>query len=203
MTMSAQPSARDDPERRARDAGDDRRVVILETAARLFQQRGYSGTTVRDLAREVGITSGSIFHHFGSKEDVLLSVVERGLREATLRIDDQAEAADPRKRLRHMIHAHLSALLDGSPETMSVLFHERWSLSDGAWRRMVERRDSYEALWDAALADLGDGYGDPSYRKLSRLLLMGAMNWSAQWYRPDGEFDIDAVTDALLARYVS
>lgn len=174
--MSAHRSERRNGEPRPSGAGDERRLLILETAARMFQQRGYSGTTVRDLARQVGITSGSIFHHFGSKED------------------GAAEAHDP---------AHLSALLEGAPETMSVLFHERWSLSDDAWRRMVERRDSHEALGDVAPAELGDGYDDASYPKLSRLLLLGAMNWSAHWYRVDGEFDIDAVTDALLARYVS
>jgi TetR/AcrR family transcriptional regulator, cholesterol catabolism regulator len=187
---------------RGRDeAGEDRRAAIIATAARLFQERGYSGTTVRDLAREVGITSGSIFHHFGSKEEVLLSVVEKGLVEATTRMSG-ADAGEPRARLQDMIHAHLSALLEGAPETLSVLFHERRALSEDARTRLIEMRDAYEGLWDAALAALGPPYDDASYRRLNRLLLMGSMNWCAQWYRADGEFGVDDVSLALYKRYV-
>lgn len=169
----------------------------------MFQQRGYSGTTVRDLAREIGITSGSIFHHFGTKEEVLICVVDEGLRHATERMSStQAAGAEPHERVRDMIHAHLSALLDGSPETASVLFSEWWSLTEPGRRQIVEMRDAYEQLWDSAMAALGGRYADPVQRKLLRLLLFGAMNWSAQWYRSDGEFDVDDITAMLVDVYL-
>jgi AcrR family transcriptional regulator len=185
------------------NGSEDRRQVILATAARLFRERGYSGTTVRDLAKEVGLTSGSIFHHFGSKEEVLLCVVEEGLRQATERIDSGSGESDgPRDRVRAMIEAHLEALHDGSPEATSVLFHERWALSDEALREMVRLRDGYEALWDDALSRLGGRFEDARRRRLTRLLLFGSMNWTAQWYRPDGDFSLSDIAEELLELYI-
>jgi AcrR family transcriptional regulator len=73
--------------------------MILAAAARMFQKRGYTGTTMRDLAREVGITSGSIFHHFRCKEDMLLAVVERGLAEGTQRITEAQMSGGGRPRI--------------------------------------------------------------------------------------------------------
>lgn len=183
---------------------DVRRDKIIAAAGTMFRQRGYSGTTVRDLAKECGITSGSIFHHFGSKEELLLSVVERGLEQTTSRLDMTGrDVADPSGRIEAMIEAHLESLLDGSPETMSVLFHEQWSLSPEALSRMVEMRDAYELIWDRALADLGGTYSDPGNRRLRRLLLLGAMNWSAQWYRPDGELTVKRIAAELARIFLS
>jgi AcrR family transcriptional regulator len=185
------------------ESTEDRRTELLSAAAQMFQQRGYSGTTMRDLAKEVGITSGSIFYHFRSKEDLLVSVVKTGLEEATVRIE-AIETTDPRERLRDMIHAHLSALLGATPvtTTSSALFHEQWALSEEARKGLIEMRDAYEDVWDMALAALGPPLDDSSQRKLTRLLLMGAMNWSAQWYRPDGEFDVKGISATLCARFV-
>jgi hypothetical protein len=102
-----------------------------------------------------------------------------------------------------MMKAHLSALLDGVPETSSVLFHEHWALSEEARIRLVEMRDTYEGLWDEALLSLGPPFDERSHRKLTRLMLMGSMNWSAQWYRPGGEFDIDELSTILADSYLS
>lgn len=196
-------SAQPNPAPRGDQAADDRRRAIITAAARMFQERGYSGTTVRDLGREVGITSGAIFHHFGTKEEILLRVVENGVHEATLRMRvSETDSSDPAQRLQSMIQAHLDALLGGSPETLSVLFHERWMLSPEARARLIEMRDAYEAIWDRALEDLGPPFDDAAHRKLSRLLLMGSMNWSAQWYRPDGQFDVADISAALFERFV-
>lgn len=194
------------PSSRSTDVRDqtipDRRREIIAVSARMFQERGYAGTTVRDIAREVGITSGSIFHHFGSKEEVLLQVVEEGLRHATTRIEAEGLAmCGPRQRLAGMVRAHLSALHDESPEAMSVLFHGRWTLSPETMGRMVAMRDRYESLWDAVLAEF-EPFAGGDRRKRVRLLLFGAMNWSAQWYRPGGEFDLDAIAGALVETYL-
>ncbi|WP_181779406.1 TetR/AcrR family transcriptional regulator [Pseudonocardia pini] len=177
--------------------------TILTVAAKLFRERGYSGTTVRDLASEAGISSGSVFHHFKTKEEVLLRVVEEGLAESMARIDAAVVAGmDPRETLRAMIRAHVGTLLEGSPAAMSVLFYERWSLSPESLSRLIGMRDQYEHEWDVALAALGGDYLNRSHRRLARLLLFGAMNWTAQWYSPSGEFSLDEISAALADRYL-
>jgi AcrR family transcriptional regulator len=181
----------------------DRREEIVKTAARLFQRRGYTGTTVRDLAKEVGITSGSIFHHFGSKEEVLLVVSAEGIRRADECIAAFAEdASTPREYVEAMIRGHLTALLDDDSETISVLFHEHWALSDATREEFVVTRDAYEGKWDAALSKLGGEFADPRHRKLVRLLLMGAMNWCAQWWHESGELSPNDIADELSARFL-
>ena len=103
---------------------------LLNKATHLFRVRGYERTTVRDLAREVGIHSGSIFHHFSSKEAILHAVMEDSLRSL---LDRQEAAVDPeataRERLHQLIRVELGSHLGESGEAMSVLVGEWPSLS--------------------------------------------------------------------------
>lgn len=196
MTTSAEQS----PNGRAKS--NTRHREIVSTAARLFRERGYAGTTVRDLAKAVGVTSGSLFHHFGTKEEILLCVVDEGLRQTIELIKKNAHGQDtPGARLSAMVQAHLSALLEGSPETKSVMFYEWWSLSEPTRQRIVRLRDSYEALWDDAIAEYEGKIGSRAERRLKRLLLFGAMNWTTQWYRPGGPIDVAGLTKSIMETY--
>jgi AcrR family transcriptional regulator len=184
--------------------GDRRRDDILSAASRMFRDRGYAGTTVRDLAEELGMSSGSIFHHFGSKEEILLQVVDEGVRETVQAVElarSAAPGAEPGSRLRAMIEAHLHALLEGSPTTSSVLFYEHRSLSEPTLTRLLELRDRYERVWDQALQELGGSYSDPVRRRVKRLLLLGAMNWTVQWYRSRGEVSVTDLADIVHSMF--
>lgn len=108
----------------------------------------------------------------------------------------------PRDRVRAMITAHLSSLLGGEPEVLSVFFSERWALSDDASARLVKLRDQYELLWDEELAALGGKFDDPERRRLIRLLLLGAMNWTAQWYHEGGSLAPKDLVDELMESFI-
>lgn len=192
MAVSAPEAAR----------SNTRHAEIVRTAAVLFRERGYAGTTVRDLGKAVGVTSGSLFHHFGTKEEILLCVVDEGLRQ-TIELIEAKRAVErtPKARMLAMIQAHLSALLEGSPETKSIMFYEWWSLSDEAKKAIVTRRDSYEALWDDAIEEVDGEKLDRDQRRVKRLLLFGAMNWTTQWYRPGGSMDVPALAKQLMKTY--
>src|ERR1700736_5939648 len=82
--MNASTSAQSD--RRA-PRQDNRRQQLLDAAARLFRERGYHVTSMRDIAREVGMLSGSIYYHFSSKEEMRQAVYEEGLRYIAERVD--------------------------------------------------------------------------------------------------------------------
>ena len=179
-----------------------RYAEIIREAAQLFRERGYAGTTVRDLAKAVGVTSGNLFHHFGTKEAILLCVVKEGLGQATDLIErKRSRKRDPRSRMAAMIGAHLSALLEGSSETKSIMFYEWWSLSEEGRLAIMELRDQYEALWDEAIAELQGRTSKPEQRRVKRLLLFGAMNWTTQWYRPGGPMTVDDLTKELMNTY--
>jgi AcrR family transcriptional regulator len=164
---------------------DNRRQQLLDVAARLFRERGYHVTSMRDLAHEVGMLSGSIYYHFSSKEELLLAVYEEGLRHIAEQVDAAvAERNTPWERLEAGCTAHLEALLELSDYTqvmIRVLPPEGGKVAE----RLLELRDQYEArfrkLIDAlALPDAAD-------RRYLRLLLMGGLNWSHVWYRPGGD----------------
>ena len=78
----------------------NRREIIIKAAGRLFRQKGYEGTSVRDIAEAVGLQSGSLFFHFTSKEEILVSLLEGGLRRAVAILDDRlAKAKSPEEKL--------------------------------------------------------------------------------------------------------
>jgi TetR/AcrR family transcriptional regulator, cholesterol catabolism regulator len=177
---------------------DNRADQIIAVCADLFSQRGFAATTVRDLAREIGISTGSIFHHFATKEDILVAVVERGLASATDRINQMLVGVeDPKERISTMILAHLIALHRDGPETMSVLFFEWWSLSPETKAKIVSFRDAYEAIWVAEISRLKEVGIAPKNPSLFRLFLFGSMNWSAQWYHSDSEQTVEQVAAYL------
>lgn len=170
---------------------DNRRQQLLDVAARLFRERGYHVTSMRDIAREVGMLSGSIYYHFPSKEEMLLAVYEEGLRHIAERVDAAVgRQQTPWERLEAGCTAHLEALLELSDYTqvmIRVLPPEGGKVAE----RLLELRDRYEARF----RDLIDALAlpEPADRRYLRLLLMGGLNWSHVWYHPGGD------TPAIIA----
>lgn len=172
---------------------------ILEIAGRLFRERGFEATTVRQIADAAGILPGSLHYRYRSKEEILLALLDRGIAHATdavrLAITD---VADPVERMRLALRAHLR-LLVRDDVAIYVLLYEGRSLAGASRAHMVRLRDRYDALWDGILhAAAGTGRLRPTVDlKLVRLLLLGAANWTAQWFSPHGPYSSDQVADAF------
>jgi TetR/AcrR family transcriptional regulator, cholesterol catabolism regulator len=168
---------------------DNRRQQLLDVAARLFRERGYHVTSMREIAHEVGMLSGSIYYHFSSKEELLLAVYEEGLRHIAEQVDAAvAERNTPWERLEAGCTAHLEALLELSDYTqvmIRVLPPEGGKVAE----RLLELRDQYEARFRELIGALA--LPETADRRYLRLLLMGGLNWSHVWYRQGG--DIPAV----------
>lgn len=164
---------------------DNRRQQLLDVAARLFRERGYHVTSMRDIAREVGMLSGSIYYHFPSKEEMLLAVYEEGLRHIAERVDASvAGQSTPWERLEAGCTAHLEALLELSDYTqvmIRVLPPEGGKVAE----RLLDLRDRYEARFRELIDALALPEG--ADRRYLRLLLMGGLNWSHVWYHSGGD----------------
>lgn len=174
---------------------------LLTEAARLFREKGYERTTVRDLAAAVGIQSGSLFHHFRSKEEILKAVMVETIRLNTALMQAAMEAADtPRQKLRALIRAELESINGQTGEAMAVLVFEWRSLSEDSRAEVLELRDIYEALWLnvlGALKEQGDLLADPF---VVRRMLTGALSWTVTWYKPErGGLTLDGLTDQVMA----
>jgi AcrR family transcriptional regulator len=179
---------------------DSARGKLLQTAAHLFRSKGYERTTVRDLASAVGIQSGSIFHHFKSKDEILRSVMEETIRYNTALMQASlAETSDHRGRVLALIRCELQSIMGGTGEAMAVLVYEWRSLSEPGQAFILELRDHYEQLWLQVLGEAkAAGYfkADPF---ILRRLLTGALSWTTTWFRPDGPMSIDQLAEEALS----
>ncbi|MFQ5756377.1 MAG: TetR/AcrR family transcriptional regulator [Acidiferrobacterales bacterium] len=164
---------------------DNRRQQLLDTAARLFRQHGYHATSMRDIASAVGMLPGSMYYHFASKDELLVTVYREGVSRIAERVDAAvAGAKEPWQQLEAACIAHLQTLLDHSDYAQVVIR----VLPDDAPAvrvRLAALRDQYEERFKDLVAALDlPAYVDPHYL---RLLLFGALNWSQVWYRRGGD----------------
>lgn len=172
---------------------------LLAEAARLFRVKGYERTTVRDLAAAVGIQSGSIFHHFKTKEDILKAVMEEVIIYNTHQMRKRiAEAESPKEEVLALITCELESITGITGDAMSVLVYEWRSLKEANQLDILKLRDEYEQLWlnslDKAKAE-GQIKADTF---ILRRFLTGALSWSTTWFKRDGDISIEALAEEAL-----
>lgn len=173
---------------------------LLAAAARLFREKGYAGTTVRDIAAVLGILSGSLFHHFRSKEDILFAVMESVI--TSMRDDLEAALADApthQARVRALIAVELTYLHGPARDATFVLFHDWRALSPERQTTLLQGRDAYFALWHDTLGQARAAGLTALEPGVLRQFLHGALAWTSYWYRSDGELSLDALTDCAVA----
>ncbi len=193
-TTGAAPDAA--PRRRGRPAKseqDSLRGELIRKSAYLFRTKGYDNTTVRDIAAAAGIHSGSWFYHFKSKQEILAAVMEHGMRESLARIEEIApHALPPRAAFQRLVEVHLHNVLAPNHDFIPVLLYEWRSLDKASRTRIVGLKDRYETVWNDVIARLHASGDWAMPGRLDRLLMFGALNWTAQWYKP-GRASIEEV----------
>lgn len=178
---------------------DDRRERLIAAAARLFRQQGYECTSVRQLAEAVGILSGSVFHHFDSKEDILMAVMTATIEIMTARLEAAAAADDhPARRLYNLIRCELELLHGDTRDGVTVAFFQWHSLGQDNQAKVLVMREHYELFWLQALnaAHRAGLFGTDPF--ITRRLLTGAHGWTIYWYRIDGPLDLDSLAGQVL-----
>lgn len=209
---TAAPGAPKRPRGRPRKTDEDRddgnrRQQLLASAARLFRRKGFGATSTRDIAAAVGMQSGSPFYHFKSKGALLYAVMEEGMRCAIAR-QQQAlrrardEPSDAR-RLRLLIRSHFDVLLGAGSDFIPVMLYEARSITPRQRSALAALQGEYEAPWVPVLDALRASGQLRADVKLARLLMFGALNWSAQWYDRRKGATLDELADAALALFVA
>ncbi len=166
------------------------RRAILEAAARVFHERGYHGATMQDISGAVGLTAGSLYHHFsGGKEAIFLAVLEAGLAQVTA--DLKAIVAlplPPDEKLRRAICAHVLSVTEHVAVAALMVFEMRTALSlPEAPARYLTARDAFEGLYRQMIAEgIAAGVFRPVDVGVFTRTLLGAANWVSVWYRPEG-----------------
>lgn len=174
----------------------ERRRIILNVAAELFSEYGYDRTSIRDIARRVGLLPGSVYHHFPSKEDLYLEIHREGFRRVMERVKAAAAGGkDPWDSLRLACEVHVAGMVEGSPIDRITGHNLALTGHQDLFEKVKSDRDAYEQLFKSLMDALPLRPG--SDRSLLRLTLLGAMNWVAIWYR-EGRRTPVAIADAMV-----
>jgi AcrR family transcriptional regulator len=179
-----------------------RRREIEDAASALFHERGYSGTSVRDIARALDIQGASLYSHVASKQEVLWSIMER----MAARFEaaaDAVEAGDPGAvvfgpgvHLIALVRAHVGVVTD-DVERASVFVHEWRALDPARREELAGRRDAYEGRFRAAIVNgVQAGAFAPVDPVLTAAYILTALNGLVSWYRPGGRVPARAIADA-------
>jgi len=180
--------------RRPQNGDGNRRPELLRVCARLFREKGFDGTTIRDISSAAGMHSGSPFYHFRSKQEMLVAVMEQGLQEGLRRIEAVMAAQAPaEEKFKRLVRAHLGTILEEGNDFIPVLLYEWRSLTPANRRRIIALKDRYDALWQRMVDELARAGHIPGDAQLARLLVLGAVNWAGQWYRAGGRMTLDQI----------
>lgn len=175
------------------------RADVVAAAGRLFAERGYHGTSMRDLGRELGLLGSSLYAHVQSKQDLLVEVVEEGAR----LFDASARAAlatdgDAAHRLGALIDGHVGVVLDNLDVARTYL-NEARMLDDDHRGRVLEARDGYEEAFRSVIRDgIDDGSFDADTDpKIASILILSMLNAVERWYQPTGKLSRTELVEAL------
>jgi AcrR family transcriptional regulator len=182
----------------------NREQQILNAAAEIFSQKGFHAASMRDIAQAVRLQKPSLYHHVSSKQEILLALLDQGL---DILIELLGEVisgpGSPEERLRLAMRTYIKALADYR-ELTAVLLLEHRSLEPELHKRHVPRRDRFEKLWRGLIVD-GVEKGtfncvDPG--QATRALL-GVMNWTITWYKPDGPMSAEEIADQFADLFLN
>ena len=174
----------------------DRKQEILAKAAECFMEQGFHATTIDDVARRLGSTKGRIYHHYASKTDLFFDVHREGMDRLFRAIEPALQApGDGIAVLRAMLRAHALALFDNatfeSVVVQGVNLHRFGALTPGQRRildELIASRDAFEALFKQALARAkADGSLADLDISIAAKTILGALQWSLIWYRPEAD----------------
>jgi AcrR family transcriptional regulator len=195
-------SAASTPEPRAGSTAGSRRDELLAIAATLFAERGFKNTTVRDIADAAGILSGSLYHHFDSKEamvDELLDTFQTELWKEY----DAIEASDmtPRAKLEAVVRASFDAIDHHHSEVAIFQNDAAHLVTFERFAYLGERNDKFERLW-TGLLEAGVASGELRADldvELAYRFLRDTVWVAVRWYRPGGELSPSDVADQYLS----
>jgi len=178
-----------------------RRAEVVAVAAKLFSDRGFRGTSMDDIARELGILKGSLYYWIDSKEallaDVLLGALSKTIEDGHAIVSHTDMSASD--RLHALIKSHIHAWTL-SPDNFNVALNEAKWLDPKDSERWIKERHELEALYKGVLQDgITSGEFDVNERNISIMvnLIFAMMNWFPRWYKPTGFATPEYVAEAI------
>ncbi len=175
-----------------------KRREICRVAARVFYEKSYDGASMQDIAQAVGLTKAGLYHHIGSKDQLLFEIMNYGmdiLQETV--VDRVRDIADPSERLRQAIAGHIDLIVRARDLELTVILHENRSLRGPLLTKINTRKKAYIQFLQDLIAEVQEQAGGE--RRIAphaaAFALLGMVNWLYQWYRAEGPLKQHALTE--------
>jgi AcrR family transcriptional regulator len=184
---------------------DQKLEFILRTAARIFAEKSYHSTSMRDISRETGVSLAGLYHYCKSKEELLFLIQDHCFGRVLERVEQRVKGIDePSEKLRIFIDNHLSFFAANMAE-MKVLSHEAESLAGDLHRHVLTKKDRYAKLARRILREIQDLQRSKSTVDLTvaTYALFGMMNWIYNWYDPRGKLSVNQLVDNITRLFLN
>lgn len=167
---------------------------IIKAAIKLFEQKGYHATSVQDIADEVGLQKGSLYHYISSKEDLLLQIAHRSISDFNTRMERIiASELSNQEKMRLAVENHLQSVTQNVQLT-TVLLREAFSLGEDQHKVIQDATDRYLNLWTQLIEEgIAAGEFNPVNARITALAILGACNWVYRWYREGGKLSSEEI----------
>jgi AcrR family transcriptional regulator len=202
QTSNARSEAMPDATRPPASRAVRKKLEILRGAAAAFRDRGYAGTSVRDIARLTGMVPGNLYYYFRNKQEILFFCQDYSLdvllREAR-RI--RRRRIGPEEKIRALIRCQVLCMLDELHGSAGhIEFH---AMARRRLRGIIAKRDEYERMVRSVVEEgVRAGRFAPCDPKLVSLAILGAVNWTARWYRAGGTWEPEEIAGAFAGYLV-
>ena len=183
---------------------DQKLEFILRNAARIFAEKGYHSTTMRDISRETQVSLAGLYHYCKSKEELLFLIQDNCFGRVLERLQERlGETNEPVEKLRLVIENHLSFFAANMAE-MKVLSHEADSLAGELHARVSGKKQQYTQLVRQILSEVQQAGGE---RKIDLTVatyaLFGMMNWIYNWFDPRGLLSVAELVENVTRLFFS
>src|ERR1041384_5332357 len=184
---------------------DQKLEHILRTSARIFAEKSYHSTSMRDIARATGVSLAGLYHYCKSKEELLFLIQDHCFGRVLERFEERiAGIDDPLAKLHIFIDNHLSFFAANMAE-MKVLSHEAESLEGELHLHVSTKKEGYARLARKILREIqrqtpgGTGVD----LTIATYALFGMMNWIYNWYDPGGKLSVNQLTDNITRLFLN
>ncbi len=177
----------------------DVRESLLSTAVGMFSEKGYSGTSIRDIAKVHGVSLSNIYYHFGNKDGLWREILERSVRMLPERLRKAAASAEaPRAQLEALVRAHLMTAVEYRRELL-MLLAQRSQLAEELGNEAVEIQREVLDIYSDVVGRLGAEEAlNSEHVRVTVFNLLGVINWHLRWYRPDGPLPVETVHQEIV-----
>src|SRR6185436_12421682 len=184
---------------------DQKLEHILRTSARIFAEKSYHSTSMRDISRATGVSLAGLYHYCKSKEELLFLIQDHCFGRVLERFEQRIKGVDdPFEKLRIFIDNHLSFFAANMAE-MKVLSHEAESLAGDMHKHVSGKKEKYAKQARKILREIQERESNTARIDLTvaTYSLFGMMNWIYNWYDSSGKLSVNQLVDNMTRLFVN